>query len=813
MNSIDKYIKDDIEMTKDIETKAGLFYQVNYPLGNYFGDAAILCASWIGPEYKNRHTFKELGFEPTWRKSVGLNKNSPILKFLSEDDAKKFLNKYCSEICAKKAVKIYKQKSNACLVERLPSNIDIPVYIKIKNLSIDELSKYEDSVNIDISDPATIAKQNKKLLIPAVREMTNTVLALYESTGYSITGYPARSGNTLQITTWIKRKIPKKDLNLTDYELVILENLVDKDADYNVYFFTDDITIQKCIYFQYRISEDDLLHLDNFIHNILKDKYISFVKSEIKKINPYVDTLLTLIHKVKNRITIDLEEDIQKNIEINETIEKHDTLNPLLFDENNNLKDNIKEAIEKIVATFIDEIKEDGIKFELKDIVLVGSNVSYNYTKDSDLDIHIIADSKNLECPDNLYPLLYSAYRSIFNKNYDIKIKGIPAEIYVELDEPATKSNGIYSIQNRWVKEPIQTDIPDINMEEFNREFQIWENRYFDLIGDNKEILNEKLESMKAYMLRNDGKLLECGEVHPYIKMSLRASFDTNLRTLNSHPEFLDWFYKNTLNSKVKELIDEFKNNKSEEIFDELNNLTNQEFCRVRTSNYKIKYGGDNGQIYFRISSNNFNWFDLIWNIVNKFAKDIKEVTVMKDKQSLGGNEFEYYYDHLPIDEFLTLKGNPILEDINEISKSEQIENFIEDLYDLRKKSIQEEGEYGLGNLIFKEFRNLGYLDNLKELRKQYKGKELSLEQLEEKVMSNKEKSTKNTYSDINSFIKDLSKCIIKHYKKTGIIPEIADDYRLFTDLVYEYFSNIDKDEIDDAWINFCEYLSDILNN
>ena len=119
--------------------------------------------------------------------------------------------------------------------------------------------------------------------------------------------------------------------------------------------------------------------------------------------------------------------------DLDEDIEKHDTLNPLLFD-GDELKPDVKEAIEKIADRFIDDLLEEGIKFKLKDIVLVGSNVSYNYTKDSDLDIHLIADSSELDCPDDLYPLLYSAYRSIFNKTYDITIKGIPVELYIEID-------------------------------------------------------------------------------------------------------------------------------------------------------------------------------------------------------------------------------------------------------------------------------------------------------------------------------------------------------------------------------------------
>ena len=62
--------------------------------------------------------------------------------------------------------------------------------------------------------------------------------------------------------------------------------------------------------------------------------------------------------------------------------------------------------------------------------------------------------------------------------------------------------------------------------------------------------------------------------------------------------------------------------------------------------------------------------------------------------------------------------------------KIELIDNMLEDIYDLRKQGMARDGEADIFNLIFKEFRNLGYLDNLKELRKKEISKELSLEQL-----------------------------------------------------------------------------------
>lgn len=60
------------------------------------------------------------------------------------------------------------------------------------------------------------------------------------------------------------------------------------------------------------------------------------------------------------------------------------------------------------------------------------------------------------------------------------------------------------------------------------------------------------------------------------------------------------------------------------------------------------------------------------------------------------------------------------------------LEDFINDLYILRKESLSKEGEYGLGNLIFKQFRNEGILDDLKERLYQYESAKLTLENINE---------------------------------------------------------------------------------
>ena len=63
----------------------------------------------------------------------------------------------------------------------------------------------------------------------------------------------------------------------------------------------------------------------------------------------------------------------------------------------------------------------------------------------------------------------------------------------------------------------------------------------------------------------------------------------------------------------------------------------------------------------------------------------------------------------------------------------EEASQLINDIYDLRKSSLaQEDGEYSNGNLIFKEFRNRGWLKDLRDRQHLALSKELSIEKLNE---------------------------------------------------------------------------------
>lgn len=58
----------------------------------------------------------------------------------------------------------------------------------------------------------------------------------------------------------------------------------------------------------------------------------------------------------------------------------------------------------------------------------------------------------------------------------------------------------------------------------------------------------------------------------------------------------------------------------------------------------------------------------------------------------------------------------------------EDVNNCVNDLYLMRKSSLETSGEWGVGNLIFKELRNDGTLDQLKDRQDYLTSRELSLE-------------------------------------------------------------------------------------
>lgn len=227
------------------------------------------------------------------------------------------------------------------------------------------------------------------------------------------------------------------------------------------------------------------------------------------------------------------------------------------------------------------------------------------------------------------------------------------------------------------------------------------------------------LEKATAYMLRNDGEYFQCDEYHPYIS-DIYQTKEENLESLvRERIDELIWFYEHTQYQQTKNYIQivfvsalslgiAFEDKEiykklqiddsvyiagEKEIYhflDLLHKETNQEFCRFRTSD--LKYGGDSDDIYFRISSVGFNWYNLIWDLVYDNKEYISSITISRDNRATDYNQGKCYkindieINHLPTNDFLMMKGSPIIE--KHTSSNSDLNSFIEQLY--KGKSISQ---------------------------------------------------------------------------------------------------------------------------
>lgn len=128
-------------------------------------------------------------------------------------------------------------------------------------------------------------------------------------------------------------------------------------------------------------------------------------------------------------------------------ITHHTELNPKLW-ENNSLIPEVHLQLMKIAKHFAEYLNVE--RLNLKDITISGSNAGFNYNDYSDLDLHLVVD---ITSPDQVE--LYDAKKNAYNSRYEIKIKDIDVELYVQDYKQVHHSAGIYSLlKNKWISEP-----------------------------------------------------------------------------------------------------------------------------------------------------------------------------------------------------------------------------------------------------------------------------------------------------------------------------------------------------------------------
>ncbi len=145
-----------------------------------------------------------------------------------------------------------------------------------------------------------------------------------------------------------------------------------------------------------------------------------------------------------------------KNIDLS-SFKVKDTLNPKIFDENQKMKNEIRTRLLMIADDFFDTLELPWV--DVTDITLTGSLSNYNWSKFSDVDLHILIDYNEVDENESLVSEYLAAKKNIWNETHDIKIKGYDVELYVQDMNEDHVSTGVYSIMwDEWLVKPKKGD-------------------------------------------------------------------------------------------------------------------------------------------------------------------------------------------------------------------------------------------------------------------------------------------------------------------------------------------------------------------
>jgi|2_EtaG_2_1085320.scaffolds.fasta_scaffold08192_3 hypothetical protein len=180
---------------------------------------------------------------------------------------------------------------------------------------------------------------------------------------------------------------------------------------------------------------------------------------------------------------------------------------------NDILKDKIREKLLAIAKEFVEFINVELDMGDIEDIVFTGSLANYNYTKFSDIDIHILFDFSKFDENEELTKEYLMSKKYIWNTTHNITIKGYEVELYPQDSSEAHHSTGIYSIMNdEWIKKPLlPKDVwSKVNTEDIKKKYGEISST-IERLEENPDI--DKIDELKRKIKRmRSGGLEEGGE-------------------------------------------------------------------------------------------------------------------------------------------------------------------------------------------------------------------------------------------------------------------------------------------------------------
>ena len=161
----------------------------------------------------------------------------------------------------------------------------------------------------------------------------------------------------------------------------------------------------------------------------------------------------------------------------------------------------IRDKLLKIVDDFV----SDDLKPLIDDIQLTGSLANFNYTKYSDLDVHILLDYSKINDDTDLVKGALDGKRFIWNLRHSVVIRKHEVELYYQDTNEPHIASGLYSLlDDVWIREP-KFNPPEIDENDVAKKAI----GIADTVSRLKEVITSDITPSQAKLLYNKAKALK----------------------------------------------------------------------------------------------------------------------------------------------------------------------------------------------------------------------------------------------------------------------------------------------------------------
>jgi len=219
------------------------------------------------------------------------------------------------------------------------------------------------------------------------------------------------------------------------------------------------------------------------------------------------------ITQMYEEVSKNLEKELKIPKDVLDSFKIKDSLNPDIWDDKT-LNPKVKKEIIRIAKDFFKELElpED---IKMKDILFVGSLANYNWSKFSDVDIHIVVDFSQFKEKEEFIKKFFDTQKTLWNDKHDITIFGYDVEIYVQELKEQLESSAIYSVPNdKWIVKPEKTNFKidkKVIKRKVEKIFKKIENIKNDYENQKYQSVIDKIDSIKKYLKQMRKSGLEKG--------------------------------------------------------------------------------------------------------------------------------------------------------------------------------------------------------------------------------------------------------------------------------------------------------------